>query len=289
VMTIADIGLRRFTGGFSLPNVGSVQGSVDFAEGRFLRYRPGNLGACLRGSVGGFDRGRPSAGCIVSPYTPRAEFLENANPNLPDPLLYERMNAGAALNLTSPAGTRQIPREVTGESGFEYETDGPLGGGLPPLAPLTPEFLVPGRITVDNGSGSDDVGPFSASLTIPDNTFQWTNSSAFSTIPRSQELTINWSGATSGLVVIEGASANPSTQAGAAFSCVAPASAGTFRVPPWVVGALPASGQATDIAAPIGFLSAGLTLAAPTQFQARGLDLGYLNWIVLHIKNVNYQ
>jgi hypothetical protein len=220
-------------------------------------------------------------------------LFDNIGPDVSDPVSRQSIDAGSALNLTGPAGARQIPRNGSPEtsSGFGYDVpgDGFLGGGLPPLVPVTPEFLTPGNYTLDNGSGTGDVGPFSASLTIPGSSFVWTNPGAFGTISRSQDLTVTWTGGTSGVVRITGSSADPSKQAGAVFNCLAPASAGTFTVPSWVLSALPASGLASDIPAPAGFLMVGPTLTSPSRFQARGVDAGYFTWSLLQLKNVNYQ
>jgi hypothetical protein len=149
--------------------------------------------------------------------------------------------------------------------------------------------LTPGQFTVDNGSGSNDVEPFSASITIPGSTLVWTNQAAIGAILRSEDLTVTWSGAASGLVSITGHSGNPSAHIGAGFHCVAPAAAGTFTVPSWVLSALPASGLASDIPAPVGFLMVGTTIISPSRFQARGVDAGYFDWRLLQMKNVTYQ
>ena len=74
-----------------------------------------------------------------------------------------------------------------------------------------------------------------------------------------------------------------------AFACIASdANNGTFTVPAWVLSALPASGLATDIPAPVGFLAV-TTGGAPARFQAPGVDVGYFSWAAAQVKNVNYQ
>jgi len=52
---------------------------------------------------------------------------------------------------------------------------------------------------------------------------------------------------------------------------------------------LPASGLGTDIPAPVAFLAVASTLPAPARFQAAGIDIGYFNWALLQMKNVNFQ
>src|SRR6202030_874864 len=110
-------------------------------------------------------------------------------------------------------------------------------------------------------------------------------------IPRSQDLTVTWSGGVGGgFMAIIGDSADPATSAAAQFACIAPADAGSFTVPSWVLSALPASGNdpATG-GTPVGFLIVATTLSQPARFQATGVDVGFFNWAALQVKNVNYQ
>jgi len=85
----------------------------------------------------------------------------------------------------------------------------------------------------------------------------------------------------SNVILIEGVSATDKTLTnGAGFSCAAPASAGTFTVPPAVMLALPAGSYGTvyfkPVIGPVGFTASGLNLgyvtsnlltAIPTTFQ----------------------
>jgi hypothetical protein len=177
----------------------------------------------------------------------------------------------------------QMPKN---QNNGKYQSN--LGGGIPPLFSLpNPPYLAPGDYTVDNGAGGKDVGAFSATLTIPSNSVSWTGQDAIGNIDRSQDLTIAWSG--SGTVEITGSSENPAAGVGAQFACIATdANNGTFTVPAWVLSALPASGNATDIPAPIGFLGVA-TGGVPARFQAPGIDAGYFSWLAVQLKNVNYQ
>jgi len=198
------------------------------------------------------------------------------------------LHPGPALNIAGPADARQLPRNPMEGARTEYKVpDSAVGGGLPPILPLTPEYLAPGRYTVDNGSGGAVVKGFSSTLTIPSNPASWAGQDAIGTIDRSQGLTITWSG--SGLVGILGNSANPAVGVGAQFVCVAgDADNGSFTVPAWVMSTLPASGLGTDIPAPVGFLALA-TGNTPVRFQAPGIDIGYFSWAAVQVKNVNYQ
>lgn len=288
-MTSADVSLGRVMANFSVPGVGTAQGAIDFATANFNRYTGPPLGV-LAASTG---LGIPSSGCLVFPFQSNGPLFDNFLPaprDLPfgGEVPHQFLDAGPALNITGPAGSRQIPRNPDQGARTEYKVPGSIvGGGIPPLIPLTPEFLVPGSYTADNGSGGADVKGFKATLTIPSDHASWTGQDAIGNIDRSQGLTITWSG--SGLVAIFGNSANPAVGAGAAFACVAgDADNGSFTVPAWVMSTLPASGLGTDIPAPVAFLMLATSLP-PVRFQATGIDVGYFTWFAGQLKNVNFQ
>ena len=106
-------------------------------------------------------------------------------------------------------------------------------------------------------------------------------------MPRSQDLQLTWSGGNANVAVF-GSSADPSTNALTAFTCVAPAGASQMNVPSWVLGALPASGLSPE-GARVGYLSIGTVLSQPVRFQASGVDAGFINWAQTISKNVVYQ
>jgi hypothetical protein len=145
-----------------------VQGSLDTAEGGFVRYQPGAILGSTRGIAAGLTEGLPSTGCIAFPFTAKQELFENIGPDVSDPVSRQHADAGPSLNLAGPVGARQLPRNGSPgtDLGYDVPGDGFLGGGLPPLIAVTPEFLTPGNYNLDNGPGAGDVGPFSASLTM---------------------------------------------------------------------------------------------------------------------------
>src|ERR1019366_9964588 len=112
-----------------------------------------------------------------------------------------------------------------------------LGGGTSfPGAPTPkPLYLNPGSYAVDNGAGGADVGPFKINIVVPA-TFTWTNMSQITAVPRSQPLTVTWTGGDpSSKVQITGYSV-AADNAEAFFICVAPDSAGTFTDPAALLG-----------------------------------------------------
>jgi hypothetical protein len=289
--------LLRLSVKATVTGMGNLQGNLDFGGGQFRKYNSADLLASVnRSSLGGFifDNGMPipSLGCAVTPFTSRG-FFDDLNPGVDDdPVSFQRLDAGAALNLAGPAGAKQFSR--TG--GLSYDAgggDGLLGGGIPGvpgLPPATPDYLAPGNYTV-TGTGGPAVGGFSTSLTIPGNSPVWTNQDALTNIPRSQDMTVTWSGGVAGgYVWILGSSADPATKAGAEFICTERAEAGTFTVPAWVLSGMPASGPDPSVGGTAdGFLTLQSTLAQPVRFQATGIDVGFFNWSLWQGKNVKYQ
>ncbi len=289
-LTVAEIALARLSPKLSLPGLGTLQGNLDFGDGAFRRFNSLGLLGSNRGSLSlsGPAQVPSLGGCSVSAYRYQ-DLFDSIGADVDDPVPLRGLDAGAALNFTGPRGVKQITRH--GESGrFEYHFDDDLlGGGIPGLEPVQPDYLVPGSYTLDNGSGGAEVGAFRATLTIPGDPPVWTNQDAISNISRSQDLTVTWSrGAAGGFVGIIGSAADPRTGAGAAFTCTARADAGSFTVPAWVLSALPASGPSQE-GVPVGFLSLAATLPQPSRFQATGIDVGFFNWVALQIKNVTFQ
>lgn len=153
-------------------------------------------------------------------------------------------------------------------NGTSYYTTQLVGNS--PAVPGSPKlYLNPGDFAI-TGKGGADVGAFQASVTVPSNLLTWTNSSQISVLDRTQPLTVTWSGQASA-TGITGGSYNAPNNVSAAFTCIAPAGATSFTVPPWILANLPPSPQ--NSANSYGFLS--LTAATPAApFTAQGLEIG---------------
>lgn len=107
------------------------------------------------------------------------------------------------------------------------------------------------------------VGPFTAAVSLPNPALSWTNQSAASSIARSSGLQVNWTGgAASSFVTILG-SASAAGLTGS-FTCNAPASAGQFTVPSYILLGLPAGAGSTTVENSTNY----------TGFTASGLDSG---------------
>jgi uncharacterized protein (TIGR03437 family) len=91
------------------------------------------------------------------------------------------------------------------------------------------------------GTGGTQVGPFSATATLPTN-FAVTNLSSLTTINRAQPLTINWTGTGFDEISIgvQGAILTATTTQSVVVSCAVPASPGTYTIPAAALAYLPA-------------------------------------------------
>jgi hypothetical protein len=173
--------------------------------------------------------------CIVTPLGQQQETPQTGT----SAVTY--LDAGPVLNLTGPAGSKQIAvnKRLYG---------GALGGGTPiPFLPSPPPlFVTPGTYTADNGAGGADVGPFTATLTL-DILFQWTNPDAAMSIDRAAGVDITWTGGDpnakvniGGGVVLTNA-VTRKVDGGAIFTCSVDNGAGHFVLPPEVLSLIPAS------------------------------------------------
>jgi len=148
------------------------------------------------------------------------------------------LDAGSVINISGPSG----PMKITPVAGQKGSYSATLGGGttFPGAPPPTPLYLSPGTYALDNGAGGADVGAFKINIIVPA-VFTWTNMSQITAVPRSQPLTLTWTGGDpNGQVQITGFSV-AADNAEAAFVCHAPDSAGTFTVPAAILEMLPAS------------------------------------------------
>jgi uncharacterized protein (TIGR03437 family) len=179
--------------------------------------------------------------------------------------------AGGATSNTVPFGYGLDAGTITisGASGAQQLTnlaippaDGPSGDYYFQL----PNSFLPstGGSFTFTGTGGASVGSFTASISYS-NPMTWTNMSGLSSITRANGQNIAWTGGAAGSYVsITGSSSAAS--AIASFTCNAPAGAGQFTVPPYVLLALPAGNNGTlqvqNITTPQTFTASGLNTAS---------------------------
>jgi len=219
----------------------------DGADGNFLKASA--TGAQISATLGTVPLG--SCQVTTSTFTPGSQGSHKDEPGFSFSLL----DAGAALTLTGPSGTRTLSKSKDG--GFR----GQLGDGSPG------NFLDPGNYTL-TGPGGSDVGKFTASITLPQ-PLVWTNQASLATVTRANGVTVNWTGDPKGTVEINGDSSfitggGTGIGVNAAFKCLALAASGTFTVPAYVLLSLPPQ---------FGNLTLG-GIAPSASFTATGLDAG---------------
>jgi len=225
----------------------------------------------------------PVGTCAV--YVPTNEQLSGLRSgNLPNVTGDARnLNAGPALSVTGPKGTKSIP--LSGDSYFNI-----IGGAIPLLGPPPqPLYLDPGEYTV-TGPGGPDVGTFTARLRVPAS-LSWTNRDQLVQVTRSGGVTLTWSGgdAASQSITILGGNLDNQSSAGAGFVCFADLRNGSFNVPSSILSSLPPSNLVQPDQT-IGFLAigAGPSGDVPT-FTATGLDAGYAMFGQFNVLSVIYR
>jgi uncharacterized protein (TIGR03437 family) len=207
-VTYGSIGLSK---DFNSSGTG-YQDDAQFQFAKILTYNPGSQPFFVS-----WVDDQPLGACMVyntlGGYNPPIASLAN-------------LDAGSSFTVKGPTGS--VP--VAGSPGQFSATLNAAG-----------TFLVPGAFTV-TGTGGADIGPFTATVTIPASptlVSPLTNNFA---VTRSNGMTVNWTGnGSTGNVQIDVSGATDNTyNNGANAVCTVPASAGTFTIPPYALLALPA-------------------------------------------------
>ena len=198
------------------------------------------------------------------------------------------LDAGSAITVTGPNGTKQLPKQTNtfnGQTEITYYAS--LGGGT-----AGPLFLDPGSYTV-SGPGGADIGAFSQSLTLPAS-LTWTNKS-ITTITRANGQLVTWTGGDpnsdvviSGFSLVLGTATDGSDTVGAFFTCTAKDSDLQFTIPAVVLLTLPASPAANPLI-PISFGTLGVANDFYVPMTIPDLDLAYLSFAASDTEGVTYQ
>jgi uncharacterized protein (TIGR03437 family) len=161
------------------------------------------------------------------------------------------LDGGTTFTITGPNGSTQVT--------------GGKAGGVEATVSGTGAFLVPGSFTV-KGNGGADIGPFTATTNFPQ-VPKLTSPADGTTVTRSNGMTVTWTGGEpNGSVRIVVSSAfDGSFSTGRQAFCQAPAKAGKFTIPSYILTALPASNFAGMVLQPA---------PASLPFTASGIALG---------------
>jgi hypothetical protein len=275
-VTSAFFSLGKQTAAISFGGVNLTQ-VTENVSGSFGRFTLSNLS----------DFGGPAAALIttsIGSCTVSTLTFQGANfsvaPATP-------LDAGAQLTLNGPnVSNKAVPKQSTGIYNASLST---LGSST--------SVLQDGGTYTLTGTGGADVAAFTASLTIP-TPVTWSNQSAITTVNRSADLAITWTGGAAGQVVVITGFAGTSTSSGGAttntatiFACLADAGPGSFSVPSPVLSQLPAaSGDLTT--GSVGFLS--VQSGVSSKFTAPLTAGGNIDYAVFSSanggsKNVAYQ
>jgi len=134
------------------------------------------------------------------------------------------LNAGN-ISLTGPTGTQQLMQVTQGQL-IAYS-----------LSPPASFFPSSGGTFTFQGTGGPDIGPFTVTVSDP-SPLVWTNQAAITSVNRSQNVTVTWTGGIPGTWVQIGGGSTTISASGT-FVCFAPVSAGTFTIPSYVLLASP--------------------------------------------------
>ncbi len=179
-------------------------------EGAVAAFGQFNSPATLASALGGLF---PSQGTCTT--LPSVSFGSAAN----------GLDAGSSLALSGPAGSWTLASTRAGQYQVLFGST-PTGPNLPP-----------GSYSVTSAGGRDLSG-FSAMLNIGGNVV-WTNKAAINKVPRSQSLTVTWSGGTSPGYVIIGGYVNSNTTGIVGFVCTEDSSKGSFTIPSFILSLIP--------------------------------------------------
>ncbi len=166
------------------------------------------------------------------------------------------LDAGSSFTITGPNGSMT----ATGKPGDQVTLS------------AAGTFLVPGAYTI-TGTGGNDIGPFSATVTIPALPALTSPKGPTNlTVSRSKGMTVTWTPNSSPTHVEIQISSFIANNVGVRIDCTAPVSAGTFTIPSYVLLALP-TGTGTNFNFQPGDGPGGP--ASMTAFSAAGLTLGF--------------
>ncbi|HLG96985.1 MAG TPA: hypothetical protein VKX49_11795 [Bryobacteraceae bacterium] len=195
-----------------------------------------------------FDN-QPLGTCTVTGTSAPGDVLFNnlfANGNI------TLIDGGPNVTIMGPNGT------MTVSAMGDHQTLSPTGA-----------FLSPAVYTV-TGSGGKDVGPFTASITIPATPTLISPTKNTLTATRTQGMTLTWTPNGSGGQVEMVLSFYVDQNNASTVVCTAPASAGTFTIPPYALFALPTGAPVINF----NFQPGNQTPAYAGTFSATGLSAG---------------
>jgi uncharacterized protein (TIGR03437 family) len=272
-------------------------GAVNVGLFQVLRAFVASLGGAVEGAGGLFDNANASAVFNMYNLIPVAYGAVSYPAPLNKCVVIDQVNTSGGFSLppfNQIGGTELIPNPITlaisGPGGANANILRQTDGGY--VSAFIPPILGPGSWTI-SGTGGADVGPFSGTITLPDN-LNWTNAGNFSSVPKA-DLTIVWTGGTAPgnpVVTVYGNSTivnptDPSKTRGKSFYCAAPATAGRFVVPAAIRGQLPSASSGETAFGSLGIATGGFaSFKAP--LTKGTLDAGVMDYGEAYVLSVKY-
>jgi uncharacterized protein (TIGR03437 family) len=195
-----------------------------------------------------------------------------------------RMDAGAAITVSGPAGQRALPRDAR-----QHDYYSAIVGGRAPFSREAPKpmYLSRGSYTV-SAPGGADIGAFSVKLDVPPQVV-WKNRNRIDEIERDAGVTLEWKAARGNdAILILAVNADRYSGDSAVCLCMARARDGSFRIPPIALGNLPPTLEDDDLSASY-LVMAEIPLDPPARIDARGLDAAFAAFVSASGRLVKYK
>jgi uncharacterized protein (TIGR03437 family) len=195
-----------------------------------------------------------------------------------------RLDAGAAISVSGPAGERVLPRDAR-----QHDYYGAILGGLAPFSREAPKpmYLSRGSYTV-SAPGGGDIGAFSVKLDVPPS-MVWKNRNRIDEIERDAGVTLKWKAARGNdAMLILAVNADRYSGDSAVCLCMARARDGGFHIPPIALGNLPPTLEDDDLSASY-MVVAEIPLDPPARIQVRGLDAAFAAFVSASGRLVKYK
>lgn len=195
-----------------------------------------------------------------------------------------RLDAGAAISISGPAGKRALPRDAR-----QHDYYSAMVGGRAPFSREAPKpmYLSRGSYTV-SAPGGGDIDAFSVKLDVPP-AVVWKNRNRIDEIERDAGVTLEWKAARGDdAILILAVNADRYSGDSAVCLCMARARDGGFRVPPIALGNLPPTLEDDDLSASYLVL-AEIPLDPPVRIEARGLDAAFAAFVSASGRLVSYK
>lgn len=214
-------------------------------------------------------------------YSGHADLLKSSFVGLALPPPGTNLNAGAPAVISGPGGSYNLIPVFTGYHGAIFGSSAGITSLMGNLS------LTPGTYNVRGGGGSD-VGTFSATIDVPQ-PIVWTNRNALVRVPRSQPLTISWTGGgANDIIGVLGIAADMPTNAAAAFACLAQPGASSLTIPADVLANVPPTQPYVVNSTGVLYL-VSVPQSALTALSASGLDTGFALFSYVNGKTVIFQ